>query len=88
MALGAAPSGVLRLIVSRGFALTGAGIAIGIVTARGTTRLLGDLLYTVSPRDPLSFGVAFALMALASTLACVMPARRAAHADPADALRE
>jgi putative ABC transport system permease protein len=48
---------------------------------------MGYLLYGVSPRDPLSFGSAFAVIALASLAACLLPALRAARIDPIQALR-
>ena len=53
----------------------------------GTTRLLGDLLFTVSPRDPAAFVAAFVVMAVAAIAACFLPAWRAARADPMRALR-
>jgi macrolide transport system ATP-binding/permease protein len=87
MALGATPAEVLRLVISRGITLTGAGIALGAATALGSTRLLGDLLYKVSPRDPVAFGAALILMALSSSAACLLPAWRAARTDPVQALR-
>jgi macrolide transport system ATP-binding/permease protein len=87
MALGATPSGLLRMVVARGFVLTGTGVALGAATALGTTRLLGDLLYKVSPRDPVAFGAAFALIALSAAVACIIPAYRAARTDPVQALR-
>jgi len=87
MALGAAPSNLLRLVLSRGLLLTTAGIVIGIALALLLTRLLGNLLYQVSPRDPLAFAAAFAVMTLASTAACFMPAWRATRTDPLRALR-
>jgi predicted permease len=87
MALGAGASNVLRLVLSRGLLLTTTGIMIGIVLALLLTRLLGNLLYQVSPRDPLAFAAAFAVMALASTAACFLPAWRATRTDPIRALR-
>jgi putative ABC transport system permease protein len=87
MALGAGASNVLRLVMSRGLLLTTTGITIGIALALLLTRLLGNLLYQVSPRDPLAFGAAFAVMTLASVAACFLPAWRATRTDPIRALR-
>jgi predicted permease len=86
-ALGAGTSNVLRLVLSRGLLLATTGIITGIALALILTRLLGGLLYQVSPRDPLAFGVAFGVMALASTVACVLPAWRATRTDPIKTLR-
>jgi macrolide transport system ATP-binding/permease protein len=87
MALGAGASNVLRLVLSRGLLLTNTGILIGVALALLLTRLLGDLLYQVSPRDPLAFAAAFVVMAVASTAACFLPAWRATRTDPMRALR-
>jgi predicted permease len=88
MALGATPSHLLRLVMSRGLALTAAGIVAGTVAALASTRLLGYLLYNVSPRDPLSFGSAFLVITIASLAACFLPAWRATRTDPLQALRD
>ena len=88
MALGAGPSNLLRLVMSRGLALTVGGVVVGVAAALGLTRLIGNLLYNVSPRDPLAFGSAFAVMVLVSLVACILPAWRAARTDPAQALRD
>jgi putative ABC transport system permease protein len=87
MALGAGASSVLRLVLLRGLLLTTTGVFVGIALALLLTRLLGSLLYHVSPRDPLAFAAAFAVMTLASTVACFLPAWRAARTDPMRALR-
>jgi len=87
MALGASASNVLRLVLSRGLLLITTGMLIGIALALLLTRLLGDLLYHVSPRDPLAFAVALAVMTVASTAACFLPAWRATRTDPIRALR-
>jgi predicted permease len=88
MALGAGAANVLRLVMARGLTLTASGVALGGVVALALTRLLGNLLYKVSPRDPLAFGSAFVVMAVASLAACLLPAWRATRTDPARALRD
>jgi predicted permease len=88
MALGAGASNLLKLVLSRGLALTFGGVALGGAVALGLTRLLGNLLYKVSPRDPLAFGSAFTIMTIASLAACFLPAWRATRTDPARALRD
>jgi macrolide transport system ATP-binding/permease protein len=88
MALGAGASDLLRLVFSRGLAMTASGVLLGTVAALGLTRLLGNLLFMVSPRDPLAFGLAFALLMLVSMAACFLPAWRAMRVDPAIALRQ
>jgi putative ABC transport system permease protein len=88
MALGAEASDLLRLVMSNGLALTAGGIVLGAGGALLLTRLLGDLLYKVSPRDPASFGLAFLVMIVASVAACFLPAWRATRTDPVQALRD
>jgi macrolide transport system ATP-binding/permease protein len=88
MALGAGASNVLRLVLSRGLLLTTTGTIIGIVLALLLTRLLGNLLYQVSPRDPLAFGSALVVITIASLAACFLPAWRATRVDPARVLRD
>jgi putative ABC transport system permease protein len=87
MALGATPSHLLRLVMSRGVSLTAGGVALGAGAALLLTRLLGYLLYKVSPRDPLSFALAFAVMIVAALAASLVPAWRATKTDPVRALR-
>jgi putative ABC transport system permease protein len=87
MALGARQSHVLQLVIGQALVLTLSGVAAGVVAALGVTRLLGDLLYEVSPTDPASFaGIAVFLCGVA-VLASAIPARRALESDPLDALR-
>lgn len=88
MALGAGPSDLLRLVMRRGLALAVSGAVFGAAAALALTRLLGDLLYNVSPRDPLAFGSAFAVITITSIAACVLPAWRAMRTDPARVLRD
>ena len=88
MALGARASDLVRLVLSHGFTLTGGGVVLGAAAALGLTRLLGYLLYEVSPRDPLAFGSAFLVMAIAALAACLVPAWRATRTDPVRALKD
>jgi predicted permease len=87
MALGAQPRTVLALVLSRGLQLTSVGVVIGLGVALGTTRLLGDLLYKVDPRDPVVFASGLAVMVIATSIACTLPAWRAARTDLVRALR-
>jgi predicted permease len=88
MALGAGPSDLLQLVLSRGLTLTASGVLLGAVAALGLTRLLANFLFKVSPRDPLAFGSAFVLLMLVSVAACFLPAWRAMRIDPMVVLRD
>jgi ABC-type antimicrobial peptide transport system permease subunit len=87
MALGARVSDLLRLVLSRGLALTAGGIVLGAIVALILTRLMGNLLYKVSPRDPIAFVSAVIVMMLVALVACFLPAWRATRIDPVRALR-
>jgi len=87
MALGAGTKDLLKLVMSRGVRLTATGIMIGAAAGMMLTRLMGSLLYKVSPRDPLAFGLAFLVITIASLAACFLPAWRATRIDPVRALR-
>lgn len=88
MALGARGSDLLRIVISQGLSLTTTGVIVGATIALAGTRLLGYLLYKVSPRDPVAFGSAFAVMIVAAVAACLVPALRATRTDPVRALRQ
>jgi macrolide transport system ATP-binding/permease protein len=87
MALGADAASLLRLVISRGLRLTAAGVLFGFVAALALTKLLGQLLYHVSPHDPVVFGSALLVMTITGVCACLLPAWRAARTDPARVLR-
>jgi ABC-type antimicrobial peptide transport system permease subunit len=87
MALGATVRDLLRLVMSAGLRLTAAGIIIGAVAAVFLTRLIGNLLYKVDPRDPVAFGSAFIVLVAIALIACFVPAWRATRIDPVRALR-
>jgi putative ABC transport system permease protein len=63
------------------------GIAVGLVAAVITTRLMTSVLFGVSPLDPVSLVTGSLLLIGASFVACYLPARRAARSDPNTALR-
>jgi putative ABC transport system permease protein len=87
MALGATTSVVRRQVVSEGTKVVLVGVAIGVIAALASTRLLGTLLYEVKAVDPMVF-VAMSLAMLGiGMLASYMPARRASNVDPIEALR-
>jgi predicted permease len=88
MALGASAKDLMRQVMSRGLLLTASGVAIGGVAAIMLTRLMGNMLYKISPHDPVAFGMAFAVITIASLAACFLPAWRATRIDPVQALRE
>lgn len=88
MALGANAANLLRLVLSRGLRLTIAGVLLGAVAGLALTRLMGRLLYHVSPHDPLAFGLALVVMTITAVAACLLPAWRAARTDPAKVLRD
>jgi putative ABC transport system permease protein len=73
--------------VGHAAALTGAGLLLGLVGALGLSRLIGGLLFQVSPTDPPTLATGTVLLAAVALLAAVLPARRAARVDPAVALR-
>ena len=87
VALGAARSDVLRLVVGQGAALAMVGAIVGLVAALAATRVLRTLLFDVVPSDPTTFIVVVALLAGATIVTSWIPARRAARVHPADALR-
>jgi putative ABC transport system permease protein len=87
MAMGATSPNIQRLVVGRGLRQLLLGTALGLAIAFAVTRLMGELLYGVSPTDPLVFGSVIGVIALVGILACWLPARRAAALDPLKALR-
>ena len=88
MALGADRGDILRLVLRQGLVLAAIGIAVGLVGAVFAARAIANMLFGVSPFDPVTFaGIALALTMVAA-LACYLPARRATRVDPLTALRQ
>ncbi len=87
VALGATSRGILLSVLGQALARVGAGLLIGGAAAVAAGRLLGGLLYQISPADPTTFAGAALLLLTAGMIAGYLPARRAMRVDPVEALR-
>jgi ABC-type antimicrobial peptide transport system permease subunit len=87
LALGAQRAAILRLILSQGAALAGAGIALGLLAALYLTRFLETLVYGVTTLDLVTFAVVPTLLGSVALIASLLPARRASRLDPMQTLR-
>lgn len=88
MALGAHSTDVLRMVVGQSVQLAAIGVLVGIVIALALTRLVSNLLFDVSPHDPITFLTVTAMLVGTALLAAGIPAWRAARIDPVLALRQ
>ena len=87
LALGAQRVNIYRLILRDGLQPVMCGAGAGLAIAFAAARMLGSLLFEVSPYDPGSAAAAVVLLAGVGTAACLLPARRAARVEPMEALR-
>jgi len=87
VALGAQAADIGRLIVGEGARMTVVGVVLGLGGALALTRLLGKLLYGVTPTDPVTFSIVPLVLTAVAVAACAVPARRATKVDPMLALR-
>ena len=87
VALGAARSEVVGLIVKQGMLLVATGLVIGLAGSLAATRVMRSLLYETDVYDPITFAIVPVLLAVVSLAACYVPARRAAIVDPMVTLR-
>ncbi len=87
MALGARPSDVLRLVLTRALAVIGSGLVAGLVGAFVVTRVLRRFLFGVTPTDPVAFATVTLLLMAVGLLAAWLPVRRATRINPSIALR-
>jgi predicted permease len=88
MALGAAPGGVVRLVLSRVTMLVAAGIVVGAGASVWAAQFVSGLLYGIEPRDPATLAGSAAVLAAVGALAGWLPAYRASRIDPAQVLRD
>jgi predicted permease len=86
-ALGASRGELLALVVREGLTTSGIGLALGLAAAALLTRLMQGVLFGVTPLDPLSFAAAPLALLVVACAASLLPGRRAASTDPAEALR-
>jgi putative ABC transport system permease protein len=86
VALGARPADVIRLVLGGGFPIVAVGVAAGLTISILATRLLGSLVFGVSPTDGGTLLGAAALLVAVALLAHAVPLRRALRIDPASAL--
>jgi ABC-type antimicrobial peptide transport system permease subunit len=87
LALGATRGQIGSLVLREGARLTALGAALGLLAAVLCARLLGGLLYGVSPADPVTYLATLPVVVLAAVAACVWPVRRATRADVLEVLR-
>jgi putative ABC transport system permease protein len=86
-ALGATPTSLMKLVVSRGVAQVALGVALGWAGSYGLARLLSAFLFGVGPSDSLTFAGTSGVLAAVAAAACYLPARKAVRIDPLTALR-
>jgi ABC-type antimicrobial peptide transport system permease subunit len=87
LALGADSYRVRNMVILQGMTVALAGVAIGLASAFGLTRVIAGLLYGVTSRDPLVFLTVPVLLSAVALVGVWLPARRAARVDPVIALR-
>jgi predicted permease len=88
IALGATWTSVIAMVMSRGMALSGIGLAAGAAIAWAVTRAMSALLYGVHAGDPMTFAAVLGLLGVVSVAACAIPAIRASRLDPMLVLRD
>ena len=88
MALGAAPRGVVGMVLRRVALLVGIGVALGAGISVWAARFVTTLLYGLQPRDPATLALAALLLSFIGAIAAWIPARRASRIDPAEVLRQ
>lgn len=87
MALGSRRGEIVRLVLVSGAKLAVIGCAVGLIGSLAVSSLLSSMLFNVSATDPLILIASIAVMLVLSLVACIIPAQRAASANPVDALR-
>jgi putative ABC transport system permease protein len=88
VALGASASGIVRLVLRQGMAITTAGVVVGVLGALALARVTQSLLFGVSPTDPATYVGVGSVILVVALLACLIPAQRAMRVDPLVAIRD
>jgi ABC-type antimicrobial peptide transport system permease subunit len=86
-AMGANRARLVRLVVTEGLSVVMPGLLLGLIAAAGLTRFVQGLLFGIAPLDTWAYALAAVLLVSMAIVACLIPARRAAGVDPAEALR-
>ena len=87
MAVGAIPRQILAMVLRESLSLSGAAIALGVITSLLVTRFVKSMLFGIAPSDPAVLWGATALLMFVAAVASWLPARRAASVQPMEALR-
>lgn len=87
LALGAQDGNVVLMVVKQGMKLAGIGLIVGLSGALLASQFISGLLFGVSPTDPMTMIEISVILSGTAFLACYIPARRATHVDPIEALR-
>jgi ABC-type antimicrobial peptide transport system permease subunit len=87
IALGAARSSVLALVMKQGLQLTVIGVVVGLAGALGLNRLMASVLFGVQPTDVATMGTVIVTITIVAAIACWLPAWRACRLDPNAVLR-
>jgi putative ABC transport system permease protein len=87
LALGAAPAGVVSMIMRQGLSVTATGVTAGLLLSWPAARMISTGLYGVGAADPLAWAAAVGVLTASAAFANYLPARRAARVDPSVALR-
>src|SRR5262249_52290210 len=88
LALGARPGDIRQLVIAQGFTPVAIGLGAGVLASVGIGRLLGTLLFGVTPTDPLALTVVVAVFVTVALAAMYVPTQRAIRIDPLQALRQ
>ena len=87
LAIGAAPTGIVKLVLRRAALVLSVGLAAGLALAWSSGRLVESQLFGITSRDPMPYGVAALLMIAVVILASISPAVAATRVDPIEVLR-
>lgn len=87
LALGASRQSIVGLVMNDGGRLALIGLGVGLAVTFATSRLIAAQLFETPPHDPIVIATAAVTLGTVALLACWFPARRAARADPIQALR-